>query len=222
MSHSHAPGAADPGVRIERLGLQDVSEEILGRLRPLYAEAYHDSHMHDSLVEDVRGRPEVFQMFLAQLAEREGIAGALVVESKSHSSIDYRGYPPVHSKRLCVRSALRGNGIGRRLLAEGRRYCFEELDLTVTFGLSNEIGALAIHGEEGALYRLESIERHSPRNSPRENVEFFKELLSNRKFRTYRIPTGEGIQIVYCRDAATTGLFEELGYTSRANLPGPS
>lgn len=218
--HSGKPGQAQSSIQIERLSLHGVSGGVLEQLRSLYVEAYHDSRMHESLVKDISRRPAVFQMFLARLTERPGIVGAMVVESGSHSSIDYRGFPPVHSKRLCVCPVLRGKGIGRQLLAEGRRYCFDELDLKVTFGISNEIGALALHGREGALFHLESIERHSSRNSPRENVEFFDELLANKKFRAYRIPTGAGIPIVYCRDLATRTSFAEFGYVSKADMLG--
>lgn len=205
-------------VEMERLEIVDVSAETLKQLRELYAGAYYDSHMYESLIADIEQKPAVFHLFIARLPGQSAIVGAIVIESKAHPSIDYRGFAPVHSKRFCVQPLLRGKGTGKLLLAESRRYCFEELGLKVIFGISNELGALALHGREGALYSLKSIESYSPRNSAGENVGFFRELLTSPGFRGYRIPIGEGVQIIYCRDAETTALFEGHGYVSREQL----
>jgi hypothetical protein len=75
-----------------------------------------------------------------------------------------------------------------------------------------------MHGREGALYLLNSIEQMSNRNSPDENLMFFKEFLTNPRFRAYRLPAGDGIQFIYCRDAETTALFEGCGYLCRSKL----
>jgi GNAT superfamily N-acetyltransferase len=194
-------------MEIDRMSLSEVTPGTFRALRDLYAEAYHDPGMYESFVSDVEGKPEVFQLFAAR-DSAAAIVGAIVVESSVHASVDYRGFPPVHSKRFCVRPELRGQGVGARLLAESRRFCFEELGLKVSFGISNEIVALSLHGREGALFSLPSIEGSSPRNGPRENLGFFAEFLTNPKFKSYRIPAGEGVRLVYCRDVETAALFE--------------
>lgn len=203
------------GIEVERLGLGEISAEVLAQLEQLYADAYYNTQMYESLLEDIREEPQIFQLFLARPAgSSHEVAGARVIELKPHSFIDYREYPPVHGKRFCVSPSLRRMGIGKTLIGEGSRYCFQELEVKAIFGESNEIGALALHGREGALFCVESIEDRSSRNDPRENVEFFKEFFVNPKFRSYRLPVGDGVHFAYCADADTAADFHANGYRS--------
>lgn len=206
-------------VEFTQVGLNQVSEDLLADLERLYSRAFHGSRMHERLLEDMAAAPEIFQIFVAREAgERRGLLGARVIESKVHPEFDYRGHPPVHGKRFCVSPAARGRDIGKSLIEAGKRYCFAELGLGALFGESNEMGALALHGREGALYSVASIEECSRRNSPEENVEFFREFLLNPTFRRYRLPDGYGVRFVYCGDARTTVSFAEAGYVSQAHF----
>jgi GNAT superfamily N-acetyltransferase len=213
---------ADRPVRafeLTQVGLANVTEDLLRDLKGLYSTAFLSSRMYERLLEDMHAEPEVFEVFVAREAGGGGrLLGARVIESKVHPEFDYHGHRPVHGKRFCVSPAARGLGIGRSLIKAGRRYCFGDLGLNALFGESNEIGALALHGREGALYSLASIEGCSRRNSPGENVEFFREFLQNPTFRRYRLPDGRGIRFVYCVDARTTASFTEAGYASQANF----
>jgi GNAT superfamily N-acetyltransferase len=214
-------GGVDEPVELMRVGLDQVSEGLLEDLEPLYAQAFRGSRMHQRLVEDMAGAPEIFQLFVARAGSgRREVLGARVIESKVHPEFDYRGHPPVHGKRFCVSPTARGRGVGKRLVEAGKNYCFRELGLAAIFGESNEIGALALHGREGALYSLPSIEECSRRNGPDENVAFFREFLENPAFRCYRLPVGSGIRFVYCNDAHTTASFMAVGYVPRSHLTG--
>jgi len=195
----------------------NLSGDILRQLELLYASAYFGSEMFDSLLEDVREAPEIFQLFLATVAT-DRIVGARVIELKHHSFFAYHGHHPVHGKRFCVAPEFRRQGIGKRLIAEGRRFCFDELKLKVLFGESNEVGALALHGREGALFSSQSIELHSPRNRPEENLAYFARFFADPRFRTYRLPIGEGVQFVHCRDEEIAAAFRKRGYVSSAEL----
>jgi GNAT superfamily N-acetyltransferase len=206
-------------VELTRIGPNQVSPGLLEELEQLYAQAFHGSRMHQRLLEDIAAAPEVFQLFVARAADgKQEIFGARVIESKVHPEFDYCGYPPVHGKRFCVSLAARGRGVGKSLIEAGKSYCFGELGLKALFGESNEIGALALHGREGALYSVASIEESSRRNSPEENVEFFREFLGNPTLRRYRLPVGGGIQFVYCSDAETTASFMGAGFLSLSRL----
>jgi len=206
-------------VELTQVGLDQVSEDLLADLERLYSRAFHSSRMHERLLEDMGAAPEIFRIFVAREAgERRGLLGARVIESKVHPEFDYRGHLPVHGKRFCVSPAARGRGIGKSLIEAGKRYCFAELGLGALFGESNEIGAVALHGREGALYSVASIEECSRRNSPAENVEFFREFLRNPTFRRYRLPDGRGVRFVYCGDARTTASFTGAGYVSQAHF----
>jgi GNAT superfamily N-acetyltransferase len=206
-------------VEFTQVGLDRVSEDLLADLERLYSRAFHGSRMHERLLKDMGAAPEIFQIFVARDAsERRGLLGARVIESKVHLEFDYRGHPPVHGKRFCVSPAARGRGIGKSLIEAGKRYCFGELELGALFGESNEIGALALHGREGALYSVASIEECSRRNSPEENVAFFREFLRNPTFRRYRLPDGCGVRFVYCSDARATASFTEAGYVPKAHF----
>lgn len=211
----------DAEIEVEQLSLGEVSTEILRQLERLYADAYRGSRMYRSLLEDIEEEPRIFKLFLARRSGYpDEVAGARVIELKPHSFIEYRGYEPLHGKRFCVSPPLRGAGIGRALIAEGSRYSFQELKARAIFGESNEIGALALAGREGALFLVESIEDRSARNFPSENAEFFKELVLNPKFRSYRFPVGDGVQFAYCGDADTAADFRAHGYRSMRELLG--
>jgi len=211
----------DSEIEVERLSLGEVSTEILGQLERLYADAYRGSRMYRSLLEDVEEGPGIFKLFLARrIGYPDEVAGARVIELKPHSFIEYRGYEPLHGKRFCVSPPLRGFGIGRALIAEGSRYSFQELEARAIFGESNEIGALALAGREGALFLVESIENRSARNFPRENADFFREFIINPKFRSYRFPVGDGVQFAYCRDAEIAADFRAHGHRSMRELLG--
>ncbi len=206
-------------VTFTQVGLDQISEDLLADLERLYSRAFHSSRMHERLLEDMDAAPEIFQIFVARDEdERRELLGARVIESKVHPEFDYRDHPPVHGKRFCVSPAARGRGIGKSLIEAGKRYCFAELGLGALFGESNEIGALALHGREGALYSVASIEECSRRNSPEENVEFFREFLRNPTFRRYRLPDGRGVRFVYTGDARTTASFTEAGYVPETHF----
>ncbi len=221
MAVSSGVDGAEGGVELMQIGLDQVSQELLEGLEHLYSQAFHDSRMHQRLLEDIAAEPEVFQLFVVRAAQgRREVLGARAIESKVHPEFDYRGHLHVHGKRFCVLPAARGRGIGKRLIKAGKSYCFAGLGLRAIFGESNEIGALAMHGREGALYSIPSIKECSRRNSPAENVEFFREFLGNHTFRRYRLPDGGGIRFVYCSDAQTTASFRAAGYVPQSYLSG--
>lgn len=208
-------------IMIESVGLGELSAEILAQLEMLYADAYHNSHMFENLRADIDDRPEIFRLFLAREADGSSrLVGARAIELKPHSFVEYLGYPPVHGKRFSITPQFRGMGVGKRLVAASTRYAFDDLDLKAVFGESNEIGALSMHGREGALYRLTSISSCSPRNSPIENLAFVREFIANPAFRSYRFPVGDGIQFVYCADEQTAAVFRAHGYASKDELLG--
>ena len=219
-STSPMPSAkAPPAIQIESLGLGEVSADIMAELNQVYSQAYYNSHMYDYFQADISQRPALFRLFLARQSDQSrAVVGARVIELKPHPFVQYIGFAPVHGKRFSIAPSFRGRGIGKLLIAESTRYAFEELALKVIFGESNEIGALAMHGREGALYLLASIHACSPRNSPGENVAFFREFLADPKFRSYRFPAGDGIQFVYCADVETAAVFRAHGYISKDEL----
>ncbi|MBS1891553.1 MAG: GNAT family N-acetyltransferase [Actinobacteria bacterium] len=216
MAEAAGSPADDHSVVLTRVGLEEVSEELLADLESLYSQAFQSSRMHQMLREDVAAEPAIFQLFIVRAGP--SILGARVIESKVHPGFDYMGEPPVHGKRFCVSPAARGSGIGKLLIAAGKTYCFDELGVRVIFGESNEIGALALHGREGALYSLASIEERSRRNDSAENVSFFREFLVNPKFRQYRFPCGGGVRFAYCADDDIAATFRDARYLSYAQL----
>src|ERR1039458_3271327 len=141
-------------VELERLNLDEITDEILDELEGVYANSYHNTHMHKDLLEDIEHKPEIFQMFLARLhcEERDELNGksgkivaARVIETKEHPFINYLGYTPVHGKRFNVLPDFRGKGIGKQIIDAGKHYCFKELGLPVIFGESNELGAISMY-----------------------------------------------------------------------------
>jgi GNAT superfamily N-acetyltransferase len=207
----------DP-IDIRQLGLDEVTP-ALGALERLYRGAFHNSHMYEGLLEDLSEAPEIFRLFVAVPADSpEQIIGARVIETKSHPDFEYLGCPPVHGKRFCVTPSARGRGVGRGIVTAGKRYCFDELKVSALFGESNEIGALAMHGREGAMFSLESIRQISRRNGPEENLRFFQRFLADPAFRSYRYPVGPGVRFVYCRDPHASRRFEAAGFASASDL----
>jgi GNAT superfamily N-acetyltransferase len=192
---------------------------VLAELETLFASSYHNSHMYDNLLEDVGRRPEIFRLFLARdYAVGGRIVGARVIESMPHPSVNYLGFPPVHGKRFSVAPERRGERIGHRIVEASKAYVFDELGLRAIFGESNEVGALSMHGREGALYLAESVVRHFPRNDRQQALVIFAEFVTNRSLRELRLPLDGGVQFVYCRDARTACFFREHGYLANEEL----
>jgi GNAT superfamily N-acetyltransferase len=213
--------AESSGLRIERLGIDEATPELLAELKDLLDLAYVNGHMYDDLVEDVASRPEVFRLFVARKDGQP--VGVRVIERKPHEGIEYFDFEPVHGKRFTVHPDHRGEGVGGRMMAEGRRYAFDELDLPAVFGESNELGAISMYGREGALFQLSTITEFSHRNTPEQNLRFFREFLTNPAFREYRLPRVEGspgVLFVEVRDEHIARFFRERGYVTRAELLG--
>lgn len=204
-------------VVVEQLALGEVDSRVFAELEKLYADSYHRSHMYADLLDDVRRRPRVFRLFVARDAHG-AVVGARVIETKHHPHFDYLGLLPVHGKRFSVAPRLRGQGVGKHLLDAGKEYVFGNLGLTAIFGESNEIGALAMHGREGALYLAQSIVASFRRNTREQALAIFAEYLENSRLRELRFPVGDGVHFVACKDDETARLFREHGYVSKAEL----
>jgi GNAT superfamily N-acetyltransferase len=208
-----------PSVSIAEFSLDDITDDLLEELEPLYSLAYERSRMYARFVEDLAERPEVFRLLVARTHdEPHSIVGARVVECKPHPHFNYHGFAPVHGKRFCVDPKFRGQGIGRRLIASSNRLAFADLQLAALFGESKELGALSMHGREGALYSLDSIRTYSERNSHTENLAFFATLLADARFRRYRLPAARSVHFAYCRDPEVVALLERGEYVSRPAL----
>jgi GNAT superfamily N-acetyltransferase len=202
-------------ITVKEVGLEEV-EEILPELEPVFSAAYFNGRMYEDFCSDIKESPEVFQTFIAY--KKETIVGVAVLETKPHKFIEYYDYPPVHIKRFTVLPKFRSLGIGKKLLDAAKQYAFEKLRLKVIFGESNELGALSFYGREGALYAKDIIETYSHRNTAKQNIEFFKEFLTNKKFRTYRFPEGKGILFVFCNEKEQRTFFENKGFISKEDL----
>ncbi len=201
---------------IKRFDLEQIDNKILSGLQKVFSKAYHNGHMYEDFLNDIKESPEIFQLFLAYSNDK--ITGVLVIETKSHKFIEYFNFPPVHIKRFTVLPEYRSQGIEKLLLDEAKKYSFEEQKLSVIFGESNELGALSFYGREGALYSKKVIGEYSRRNNPEENVAFFKEFISNPKFRNYRYPEGNGILFVFCSSDKEKGFFRNKGFVSKSML----
>lgn len=205
-----------PAIRIERLELAEVTSRVLSLIQPLFTDAYHKSHMYERLLDDLQNGPDVFRLFLA--TSEDAVVGVRVIQSQRHPSFDYLGLPPIHGKRFSVSPDHRGRGIGKRLVEAGKSYVFDELGLPAIFGESREVGALAMHGREGALYLADSIFELLPRNTPQQSIAIYAECLVNPRLRELRFPFGEGVRFVYCRDEEMAAVFRERGYVSKEDI----
>ncbi len=221
MTHERKGSKELPLIYLEQYDLGEITPEIIEELQRLFDHAYHNSSMYSYFLEDIEERPEVFKLIIARHHDSSNaVVGGAVAEAKEHNFIDYQGFPPVHVKRFTVLPEFRGMGVGRQLLDETKRYCFEELGLQAIFGESNETGALAMYGREGALYHIGSIENSLRRTSPEANVRHFRKFISDPYFREteFRYPVGDGIQFVFCGDDGTAQFFRDHGYISQGEI----
>lgn len=201
---------------IEELDTQ-AATDTLNELQGLLDGAYHNSHMFRDLAEDLEERPDPFRLFLATVETRP--VGVAVVERKFHQNYDYLGLSPVHVKRFTVANSMRGLGIGRRLLDVSKTYAFDELGLDVLFGESNEYGALALYGREGAYYRRETIEKYLRRNDPAAQALLYFALdISDSRFRERRYPNGDGIHFAFPADETAARFLKGGGFISQAEV----
>jgi len=203
-------------VTIKKFNLNEIGEELLLEVKEVFSKAYYNEHMYISLLNDMKEAPEIFQAFFAYLENK--IIGVAIIETKPHKFIQYHGFAPVHIKRFTVLPEHRSLGIGKKLLDEAKEYAFKEKKVPVIFGESNEIGALSFYGREGALYSTKVIKNYSERNSADENIYFFKEFISNKKFKSYRYPEGKGIIFVLCSSDKEKLFFETKGFVSKEDL----
>jgi GNAT superfamily N-acetyltransferase len=202
---------------VEELTPGEVDSRVLAELERLYAASYHRSQMYAHLTADIRQRPQVFRLFVARDAHG-AVVGARAILTKRHPRFDYLDFLPVHGKRFSVAPQLRGRGVGKQLLDADKEYVFCDLGLAAIFGESNEIGALAMHGREGALYLAESIAASFQRNTREQALAIFAVYLENKELRQLRFSDGNGVHFVACRDDETARLFRKRGYLSKAEL----
>jgi len=207
---------------IQELTIEEVAD-WLERLRDLYDRAYYSSHMFEDVQKDIEKKPELFRMFIA--LDRDKAVGARAIELKTdmqttYPGLDYLGLEPVWGKRFAVLPEYRGLGIGKQILETSNKYCFSELNLKALFGSSAEIGALSMYGRAGALYLKETITSYSHKNTPEDNLLYFKEFIANPFFRNYRLPnhSKQDIRFAYAADENTRTLFKENGYITHADL----
>jgi ribosomal protein S18 acetylase RimI-like enzyme len=193
----------------------DELEPFLPSLKELFADAFFNGHMYDSLLADIARKPDPFAVFLAY--DQDDIVGCVVLEQRVHDGVDYHDLFPVHLQRFAVAPSHRSQGIGKQLLDTAKTYAFQELGLDALFCKSNEAGAMSFYGREGALFKRSSIEEYSHRNTPEENLVFFREFLTQPIFRTYRYPAGHGILFVFSSDEKTP-FFEQRGYYTKEKL----
>lgn len=207
-----------PPIAIERFGVNEANS-MMPQLKAVLDGAYHNAHMYRDLTDDIEGGPEPFQLFVARTNDQEAEAvGAAVVEAKVHEAFDYLDLQPVHLKRFAVLETFRSMGIGKRLVEASKRYSFGKLGLSALFVESNEIGAIAMYGREGALYDSESIHEYYRRNTPEQALAYFNMAITDPQRRGERYPNGEGIRFVFARDEDTSQFFREHGYISRDEL----
>lgn len=218
-ARANSPGGRTIDLKLEQLGLADVHRDVLAELEELYARSYRNCHMYQDLIEDIERAPEVFKLFVMCDRAADGrIVGARVIESLRHPFVDYLGFPPVHGKRFSVAPERRGQGIGAQIVAASNTYVFDELALPTIFGESNEIGALALHGREGALYLTDTVVEHFPRNTGEQALAIFAEFIENPRLRELRLPSGRGVQYAYCRDEHVTRTFQKHRYVTKDEL----
>ena len=202
-------------VVIEELDVRGARSR-LPELREILEGAYYDSHMYRDLTEDLESAPDPFRLFLA-VSDGQPI-GVAIVERKQHDDYEYLGFPPVHIKRFTVVSSARGMGVGKTLLDASKAYAFEELGLNILFGESNEYGALALYGREGAYYRRAAVERYNRRNDSAQALKYFAIDISDPRLRGRRYPSGDGIHFAFPADGTTRRVLESSGFISQADI----
>lgn len=209
--------AGEASVTIEELDVQ-AATDVLNELQPLLDGAYYDSHMFRDIAEDLEERPDPFRLFLASSDDQP--VGISVVEQKFHPGYDYLGLSPIHIKRFTVAEAMRGMGIGKRLIDASKVYAFDELSLDILFGESNEYGALAAYGKKGAYYRTSTVvQTIAPkRNDPEKTLEFFARDISDRGQQNRRYVTSDGIHFAFPADEEVARFLESEGFVSQAEV----
>lgn len=208
---------------VQEWRLEEVPER-LEQMRDLYSNAYHSSHMFESLQADLDKQPELFRMFVA-VNESEQVIGSRVIELKedmhlTYPDLDYLGMTPIWGKRFAVKPEHRGTGVGKSILEISNNYGFNELKAKAIFGSSAEVGALSMYGRAGALYLKPTIANYSHKNTPEENLSFFREFMVNPFFRAYRLPKSSqsDIRYAYPSDTETKELLQANGYITYQEL----
>ncbi|MCT4575638.1 MAG: GNAT family N-acetyltransferase [Alphaproteobacteria bacterium] len=187
-------------MKIQRHKKEEFSEGLLAKLKPMLDNSYFNSKMFASLQEDLKQQHSYFLAFVAY--EKEDIVGFVVVEDKYQESMKevYGDQPPVHIKRFCVSKNFRGNGIGKQLLDEAKKHAFEELNLKLLFGESNESYSCGFYGNQGAMFHMPTLISYNTRISPEDNIKYFKTFSTDIRFSGYRYQSGHGLAFVFCND----------------------
>lgn len=183
---------------IKALDLSDLSWELLKEIEKLLEQAFHESHMYISFMEDIKKSHEYFKVFMA--FDDKIPVGIVVLEDKVHKNVEYYSYPPVHLKRFTVHPDYRSYWIWKMLIDNLKNYAFGEYGLSVIFWQSNEAGAIWFYLREWALFSLDIIGKYSRRNSYEENISFFKEFITNKKFKKYRYPEWNWLNFIYVQN----------------------
>jgi len=201
---------------IKNMWIGNVTDNILSELKLLFHKAYVNSEMYNSFLNDLDWFHEYFQIFLAY--DRDKIIWIALLEDKKKLGMNYLWYAPVYLKRFTVDPEYRSLSIWKKLLNQVKDYALNVYKIPVFFWWTNELWAAAFYLREWAYFHLPSIEAYSDRNLPSENIEFFKEFVTNKKFRTYRYPLGKGIPFVYILDKTAQDIFTKNGFQPETKI----
>ncbi len=199
--------------KIKNYWLDEITENLLKKLKNLFDNAYFNSYMHKCFLKDLKEKHNYFQLFLAY--DKEKIVWVVVLEDKIHNEINYLDYPQVHLQRFTVDENYRWKWIWKKLLDKLKDYAFNYYWLSVVFWESNEISWINFYLKQKALFKKEVIENYLKRNSKSANLFFFKEFIINKKFRNFRYPEWNWLLFVFLKDKNTLKYFKDKWFYDR-------
>lgn len=197
-------------LEIKILDKKDFTQELLSQLKILLDKSYFRSYMYDWLTKDLELDHTIFKAFIAFLDEKA--VWIMLLEDNPHWKVNYHWFDVVHLQRVCVDSNYRNLWIWKKLLNRVKKYAFEENNIQTIFITSAELWAISFYIREWALLNMKSVEIYNELNSSQENIEHFKEMLNNKKFRTYRFANWTCVDLIYYRDEKIEKFFREKWY----------
>lgn len=203
-------------IEIKILDKKDFTSEILEELKIILDAWYYKSYMYQKLLDDLEKSHTFFKAFVAFLEDKT--VWIIVLEDNFHESVDYNWYYHYHIQRVCVDSNLRSYWIGSKLIKAIKDYAFNKTYIEAIFWESNETWAMAFYINNWALFNRETIKNYNIRIFPEDNLKYFKEFLTNKKFRNYRYQTWDGIDFVFCKNKEIEKIFREKWYFGKEFL----
>jgi GNAT superfamily N-acetyltransferase len=191
---------------VAQYGLTDLTPDLVVQIKHVLDQALWETQMGEGFQADLNAQPSGFRLFVAQ-GGHGGVVGVRMMRDLYEGELAVGDLRTVLGDWFGVVPQWRGRGVGAALLDAGKDWAFREADKEAMRGASSVIGSMALYARLGAHFKIDSIPKVFPKNSPRDALRLFLTLMSTGSIRDLRLGSGDLVQYAYPAPGASQMLL---------------